>query len=517
MRTVVLDAMIKRADFAQQTEGKNIELFDKFTLSMLKSDDAILRMLRKPDFQRETNHWKPEQISTFISSFANGELIPSLILWKSDAHIFIIDGAHRLSALRAWINNDYGDGVISHDFFGGKIQTPQKTIAEKTRKAVENRVARYSDLRSIYEDDNTGNSDLQSIASTVFTKAIPVQWIQGSQEVAEVSFFKINSQGTPLDSTEELLLKNRKKANAIAARSIVRAGTGHKYWSDFDDTIQKEITEIAEELYELLFQPDLDEPIKTLDLPLGGTVSPLDAYKMMLDLFSVVENAEIPEKSLPTMEVDEDGSKTISILKKSRKVIRRITSSKPESLGLHNAVYFYNHLGKHSGYLFLGVLKFASDAVRKNNKKYFIQFTNNREKVEKTLIRKKSIINQALANVNSRQRIERINDLMTGLVNDAESGNPITDKIILSHLGLEGKVSSVAVIEKSKSISKSTKSQTYLKESLGKALKCPHCKGLLDPKKAITYDHKKPKRDGGTGELKNVQIMHPFCNSGMKS
>lgn len=60
--------------------------------------------------------------------------------------------------------------------------------------------------------------------SRIFTRSIPVQWIQGSQEVAEVSFFKINSQGTPLDKTEALILKNRKKSFAVAARSIVRAG-----------------------------------------------------------------------------------------------------------------------------------------------------------------------------------------------------------------------------------------------------------------------------------------------------
>jgi hypothetical protein len=28
-------------------------------------------------------------------------------------YIFVIDGGHRLSALRAWMEDDYGDGTIS--------------------------------------------------------------------------------------------------------------------------------------------------------------------------------------------------------------------------------------------------------------------------------------------------------------------------------------------------------------------------------------------------------------------
>jgi len=40
----------------------------------------IYSWLRKPDFQRETNHWTPEQLVTFIESFVDSEVIPSLIL-----------------------------------------------------------------------------------------------------------------------------------------------------------------------------------------------------------------------------------------------------------------------------------------------------------------------------------------------------------------------------------------------------------------------------------------------------
>ncbi|MBS0528569.1 MAG: DUF262 domain-containing protein, partial [Proteobacteria bacterium] len=103
-KRVTLDAMIPRADFAfREGEEFALDLFTGFPVDHLKSSSAILKLLRKPDFQRETNHWTPDQICTFVASFLDNEVIPSLILWKSENFIFVIDGGHRLSALRAWM------------------------------------------------------------------------------------------------------------------------------------------------------------------------------------------------------------------------------------------------------------------------------------------------------------------------------------------------------------------------------------------------------------------------------
>ena len=91
---VSLDAMIPRADFGQSDKDAEIsgELIRDFPISHLTSESPVLKLLRKPDFQRETNHWTPEQIATFVASFLDGEVIPSLILWKSPMYIFVIDG-----------------------------------------------------------------------------------------------------------------------------------------------------------------------------------------------------------------------------------------------------------------------------------------------------------------------------------------------------------------------------------------------------------------------------------------
>jgi len=65
-------------------------------------------------------------------------------------------------------------------------------------------------------------------------------------------------------------LQSRNKPNALAARAIIRSGTGHKYWSRFHEAAQVEIEKEAKEINELLFTPTLRSPIKTLDLPVAG-------------------------------------------------------------------------------------------------------------------------------------------------------------------------------------------------------------------------------------------------------
>ena len=55
MANVALDAMIKRADFAQQTEDQTIELFDKLDISKVEMGAPILEMLQISRWSR--NSW----------------------------------------------------------------------------------------------------------------------------------------------------------------------------------------------------------------------------------------------------------------------------------------------------------------------------------------------------------------------------------------------------------------------------------------------------------------------------
>ena len=216
--------------------------------------------------------------------------VPVRLRSRRDSHLLVM--SLEPSALKGWASNDYGDGSDSLTFFEGNIPAEQKKKAKETRALVERFVGRFSDFKDISDSEVSSGSDKAKLASTIFSRSLQVQWIQGSSEVAEATFFKINSQGTVLDDVEELLLKNRRKSYAIGARSVVRSGTGHKYWSSFEEKTQKEIENLSEQLNRLMFQPEISEPIKTLDLPLGGTASPVDALKeRLINAFGCAETA----------------------------------------------------------------------------------------------------------------------------------------------------------------------------------------------------------------------------------
>ncbi|WP_159082436.1 DUF262 domain-containing protein [Paragemmobacter aquarius] len=515
-KKAVLDALIKRADFALQDSPLAMNMGTEIKLAEFIGNGQLGKLLRKPDFQRETNHWSPSQISGLVKSFVSNELIPALILWKSNSFIFVIDGAHRLSALKAWADNDYGDGTASGAFFSQNINASQKTIALETRKLVEAEVGRYSDYVSMTEEQLAADHVKAGKFATIFNRALHVQWIHGNQDVAESSFFKINSQGTVLDQTEETLLKNRNRSYAIAARSIVRAGTGHNYWSKFSQENQKRIEGNAKELNDLLFQPDVTEPLKTLDLPLNGTASPVDSLKSLIDIFAIIDGESDAKKSLAKLTDDADGQQTIELLKRSLKVARRMTGNDAGSLGLHPAAYFYTEKGKPSRYLFLGVLSAISDAVRNNDKSFFKRFTSQRAKIENTLIARKSLIIQGLANVNSTQRVDKIRGLLKSLVIHFEKQDQVLDRDILRFLGLEGSAGDLKQIEAPVGFSTEIKSAIFLQTAVNCAPRCNICGGLLHVVKSASYDHKTPVAAGGQGHVANAQIVHPFCNTGIK-
>src|SRR5580658_9400094 len=133
VRPVNLDALITREDFEVAVSDPRtvqpIEEGPKLKIMELEQGSFMFKQLKKPDFQRTTAHWSPAKIAGFVKSFVSGDLIPAVILWQSrlSGDIFVIDGAHRLSALIAWVHDDYGDRKISIPFFGD-ISKEQKSV-----------------------------------------------------------------------------------------------------------------------------------------------------------------------------------------------------------------------------------------------------------------------------------------------------------------------------------------------------------------------------------------------------
>ncbi|WP_208492233.1 DUF262 domain-containing protein [aff. Roholtiella sp. LEGE 12411] len=232
MAKVNLDALIPREDFDVE---ENINLGKKketISIEDLKIDSFFFSNIRKPDFQRETNEWDKNRICEFIKNFIEGDLIPAIILWRSTGgYLFVIDGSHRLSALSAWVNDDYGDGKISKLFYDWVISDEQLEIAQETRKLVNKTVGSHDDFKLASTYPDKVKPEVVKYAKNLVALAIQLQWVEGDATKAESSFFKINQQAAPIDKTELKLLESRRKPNSIAARAIIRSGKGHKYWS----------------------------------------------------------------------------------------------------------------------------------------------------------------------------------------------------------------------------------------------------------------------------------------------
>jgi len=119
---VNLDSLILRQPFESVSDASVMGTDPLFRLEELQRTKMYFGLLRKPDFQRETAHWSPSVIVEFVRTFLDGGLIPSIIIWHSrdTNNVYIIDGAHRVSALIAWVNDDYGGGEISAEGVGAR-------------------------------------------------------------------------------------------------------------------------------------------------------------------------------------------------------------------------------------------------------------------------------------------------------------------------------------------------------------------------------------------------------------
>ncbi|WP_421182473.1 HNH endonuclease family protein [Aeromonas enteropelogenes] len=511
---IYLDALIPREDFEVKDEQsgttRNISTIGARDLEY---DSFFFSALRKPDFQRETNEWDSKRIISLIDSFISGDLIPAVILWRSSSsYTFVIDGAHRLSALAAWINNDYGDGEISKEFYDGIIPNEQIIAAENTRREIRKKIGLFSDYQLALRNPSKVDPKIVEISKSLGALAIQVQWVEGDAKKAENSFFKINQQAASIDKTELKLLRARRKPAGIATRAILRSGKGHKYWSSYPEEIQESIQELAEELNEIMFQPTLKNPIKTLDLPLGGKNFSAQGQSLILEL---VNKTNIDQQH---EEDDTDGQGTLKCLKNCLYIVRKINSKHPSSLGLHPAIYFYSKDGKHKPASFWATIELIQHLDKAQKLNWFIAV---RENFEIFLLKNDYIIQQVVRKHRSASAAyPYVTKLYLLVLESLHSGVEVDNLpnviktsqdysyITSSDLGGEDVTS--------KDFSRERKSEVFMRDALAAALKCKICGGHLHSN-SISIDHLKRKEDGGIGNVENGQLTHLYCNTTYKN
>lgn len=514
--TTNLDALIPREDFEIKDGSSNpAQNLPAIQVRDLESVSFLYQTLRKPDFQRETSEWTPEKVCDLIQSFLEGDLIPAVIFWNSGGYNFVIDGAHRLSAIISWVTDDYGDGVISQSFFEYSISAEQLEIAEKTRRLIKKKYGTYNDHKYAITNQDKVSPEMLDRAKKLATLTIQLQWVQGDSSKAEASFFKINEQASPINDTEKKLLKSRKKANSITARAIIRSGTGHKYWSKFDENKQSEIEGLAKEINDLLFSPKLETPIKTLDVPLAGKGYSTQTLSLILDLINITNDI----KSDSDLVDDLTGDETIILLKKTRKSLSRISGTHPSSLGLHPVVYFYSTTGRYQVTAFYAILNLI--LILEQTPNGLDDFTKIRSKFEIFLLSYKNIVNQTNTKFGSGLKsYKKLTNLYLSIIDSLK--RDLDETSILDELKLNSdfeylnpeKVEFEEFVRKD--FSTDGKSGVFLATALQNPTKCKICDSLIH-KNSITIDHVKRKQDGGVGAIENGQLAHPYCNTTFKN
>jgi hypothetical protein len=510
---VNLDALIQREDFEVQDSPGQSQLSQTIQIRDLETDSFFYKVLRKPDFQRETSEWDINRISDFIKSFLDGDLIPAIILWQSGSNVFVIDGAHRLSALIAWVQDDYGDGKTSKLFFDAAIPKEQIESADKTRRYIKKILGSYEDHKFAIQYPEKSTADVLDRAKKMAPLAIQLQWVKGDAKKAEASFFKINQQAAPIDKTELRLLQSRHKPNAIASRAIIRAGTGHKYWSSFGSDIQQVIQQEAKSINSLLFNPELRTPIKTLDLPVAGRGYSSQTLPLVFDFVNIAN--EVKDES--TLKDDPDGSTTLDFLKVCHNVLNRITGLHPSSLGLHPVVYFYSSAGRYQPTSFLAMLLILHEL---ENQGKFDAFIKSRQRFEEFLLRYKILTQQVVYRYGSGTKgyipLSTLLQFILERILEGKDESQVVEAIQANTSFSYLQPKEILAQAGGKEFSTETKSAVFLRDALQNPLRCKICNGLIHFN-SISIDHITRKQDGGLGTVDNAQLSHPYCNTTYKN
>lgn len=544
MSQVNLDALIKREDlFKMSDEDSGLtEISDNKTFrldaDLNPQKSHTFKTLRKADFQRETSEWKPERIVGLIKSFINGDIIPSIILWNWKGLNFIIDGGHRVSALVAWITDDYGDKEISTSYFGSEnITKEQRKNADKTRELIKKEIKPFSFYEfALNNPDKVSEEETIRARNTLVNRTIQVQWINAkTSKDAEKSFFRINGEATPIDETEAVILKSREKPNAISARAIIHSGNAHKYWKNFSKEVRDEIEVIASKVNDLLFEPALDE--KTIHFPIAGKGYSRQSVELVFGIVNMLNDlTEInsSRKTIYKKEADDirpakdiDGTETIKYLKKVERIISIISDrQKAISLGLSPLIYFYSKKGRFqitSFLAFVHIINIWDEQRLKNHSNIFQKFSAIRQRFEEFLLQNKNFTTQATANIGSGiKSYERLADLYLFII-DTMIDTKNSDSTIIQSIKETPKFGFVKIFDAENNydetrnppgkgkIPKVTEVEKAIEVYFKNKILCPICGGHYTFY-SYNFDHITERRNGGDNRINNLDLTHIYCN-----
>lgn len=519
------------------------------------------KYIRKPDFQRATWAWNPEECVSLLESIVNYQVVPSIIMWTSpqNGYDYILDGGHRVSVVLAWLKDDWGEKYgaehIDEDEQRNAILEASREVRRlvrarvgdiQTYKAAEDALARaVRERKSPGEvlDDATFQRGLFYQSLLKGDISFHILWVKGDYKNAEQSFLKINKSGRQLTDWETMLVENRNSSFARSVMSISSGSTAPHYWPDefpgstdaFNATLKQKAAEIIESVRHIqtaTFQPPYTLPIQRIQLPLMVASIP-DRPRFIAELLTITEGfrGQEPEtqallKKNPDAEPSEIVQEGWKIVRKANEILDHLIgpSNQPKSLGVVPALYFYTDAGRYVrsllyGFVYWMFLGNEDDIL--NRKRLFCAYRAAFEEIIKA--NKADIIGTLSRRTGSGpevtvQTAHFYNDALQALI--SHKGDVYSEHFLIAYNELMNKFTTESSQMSGSQrrltgrvFTEKQKSSAVLGRLLAKPITCDICGGMLDLEQGVQHDHFVQWSDGGATMSSNQRVAHPFCNN----
>lgn len=415
---IELDDEPDSTGFHQTTDRKS-----NFSLTDLENGQFFYDQLKKPYFQRDTNEWTVERVEKLLNTFLEDGLIPAIILWETnDGDILIIDGAHRISSLIAWVNNDFG-----------RVNVSSTNTHHEISDYFNNKMGGYEEIKKSKEEK------YKNIKQIIAKKSVPIQWVTGDYEKVKESFIRINEQGVTLSNDEKELIQKDKLPTSKLSRAILSHGTGQSSINQ---------TENSKKIFEYFFTPALIKD--NVFYPMFGA---LDEEFVISKVFNVLKIIDTNSKS--SMDVSEQ--------------VLKFAEFSQDYLGISNKVYFYGANQHYKNSSLFGFSSFILELMADDKllQKYlghrgkFEDFLTSNERFVQTISRKR------------RQSSKAVTDILVYYKTVLESIAKEDEEIIFKEFPYL-----------SRSQSQQTQRQRVIEDKYIEFLKeiprCPICRGYID-------------------------------------
>jgi hypothetical protein len=561
---VYLDHHIKRESLRYQRPDDKIQARTEEKaptlrlVDLTRPDDpyVLTRYLRKPDFQRATWSWTPEDCVNLLESIINYQVVPSIIMWTSPVNnlTYILDGAHRISVFVAWLNDDWGEDQannIADPRQADSVRDAAKKVREEMQKR---RIGTYkefidaeADLQALI-DQNIDNIKAR-LGEEQFKRgkffqdfrksdiAFHILWVKGDYQIAERSFLRINKSGQQLTDWEIKLIENRDSSFARAVMSLTSPESAQHYWPEHvpenedRDKLEEEVRDIIKEvnyLQSILFTPPYTKPISRLEQPLLAT-TPDKKPVYVAELLTVTEGfrGQQPQteellkrsQSIFPREIINGGHK---LLKNAHEYFDHLVGTSSKSLAIIPLLYFYKSDGAYIRSLLYGFIFWLCQGKESDIQLRKDLFSAYRGPFEILLRKDKDIIvNEIGRKIGSGPEVtlhtsnyfQNLMELLIKHKGDIENTAFLTDySVLISQVAGQNSIAKPVEEVRRRIFSPRQKINLIIETLLDNLGYCQICGGKLNPVGAVQHDHIQRFKDGGFTTADNQRLTHPYCN-----